>query len=31
MVESPLNSPYNTAKADWAKFAQQLQQESEKI
>ena len=28
MVESPLNPPYNTAKADWTKFATQLQQKS---
>ena len=25
------NPPYNTAKADWTKFAKQLQQESAKI
>jgi len=31
MVESPLNPPYNTAKADWTKFAKQLQQKSEKM
>ena len=31
MVESSLNSPYNTAKADWMKFAKQLQQKSEEI
>ncbi len=31
MVESSLNPPYNTAKADWTKFAKQLQQESAKI
>jgi len=31
MVESSLNPPYNTVKADWTKFAKQLQQESAKI
>jgi len=30
MVESSLNAPYNTVKANWMKFAQQLQQESAK-
>jgi len=31
MVESSLNSSYNTAKADWTNFAKQLCQNSEKI
>jgi len=31
MVESPLNSPYNTVKADWTKFAKQLQQKLKKM
>jgi len=31
MVESSLNASYNTVKADWMKFAQQVQQESAKM
>jgi hypothetical protein len=31
MIESSLNSSYNTAKADWTNFAKQLCQNSEKI
>jgi len=31
MIESSLNASYNTVKANWMKFAQQLQQESAKM
>ncbi len=31
MIKNSLNSLYNTVKADWTKFAKQLQQKSEKI
>ncbi len=31
MIKSSLNSSYNTVKADWTKFAKELQQKSEKI
>jgi len=31
MIESSLNSSYNTVKADWMKFAKQLQQKLKKM
>ena len=31
MIKNSLNSSYNTVKADWTKFANQLQQKLEKI
>ncbi len=31
IIESSLNPLYNTFKADWTKFAKELQQKSEKI
>ncbi len=31
MIKNSLNSLYNTVKADWIKFAKELQQKSEKI